>query len=80
MQPIDAGDKVSFLNDRLTGTVLRRLDKNRVLVSLDDGFEIPANVTELVLVQKAAGSKERIGETPSGEKLIAEVQEKKEEL
>ncbi len=46
-------DKVSFVNDRLSGVVKHRTGKNQVMVLLDDGFEIPVYENELVLVARA---------------------------
>lgn len=44
------GDKVRFLNDVGGGTVTRIIDKRTVAVQTDDGFEIPALDSELVLI------------------------------
>ncbi len=53
MADFESGDKVRFINDRMKGTIISRKDKNYFLVLLEDGFEIPVAVNELVLVQKA---------------------------
>lgn len=42
------GDKVRFLNEVGEGTVSRIKDKNTVFVELQDGFEIPFQVSQLV--------------------------------
>ncbi|MBL7933282.1 MAG: Smr/MutS family protein [Bacteroidia bacterium] len=42
------GDKVRFLNEVGEGTVSRIKDKNTVFVELQDGFEIPFQVNQLV--------------------------------
>jgi hypothetical protein len=52
------GDKVSFINERLNGTVKRIIDKKQVLLLLDDGFEFPANINELVLKERAGGKEQ----------------------
>ncbi len=44
------GDKVRFLNDVGGGTVTRIIDKKTVAVQTDDGFEIPALDSELVII------------------------------
>src|ERR1700721_973966 len=52
------GDKVSYINDNLSGTVKRIIDKKQVLVLLDDGFEIPVNISELVITSNRGGNVE----------------------
>ncbi len=49
---IQPGDKVSYINDNLSGIVKRIIDKKKVLLLLDDGFEIPANISELIVTKK----------------------------
>jgi len=44
------GDKVRFLNDVGGGTVTKIIDKRTVAVQTDDGFEIPALDSELVII------------------------------
>ena len=44
------GDKVRFLNDVGGGTVTKIINKTTVAVQTDDGFEIPALDSELVLI------------------------------
>jgi len=46
------GDRVSYINDNLSGIVKRIIDKKQVLLLLDDGFEIPANISELIITKK----------------------------
>jgi hypothetical protein len=48
-----AGDRVSFVNAKMGGVVKRVIDRQQVLLLLDDGFEFPVNIQELVLVKKA---------------------------
>jgi hypothetical protein len=50
------GDRVSFLNERLSGRVTRIIDDLICRVETDDGFEIDANEKELVLVSKTESS------------------------
>jgi len=59
------GDKVSFLNERLSGRVIHIIDELICRVETDDGFEINANEKELVLVSKAESS-----EVPSALEII----------
>jgi len=42
------GDKVKFLNDIGGGTVVSIIDTKKVLVEIDDGFEIPVLISDLV--------------------------------
>lgn len=44
------GDKVRFLNDVGGGIVTKIIDSRTVSVQTDDGFEIPALISELVIV------------------------------
>lgn len=44
------GDKVRFLNEKGEGTVSKLLNKSTVAVTIEDGFEIPYLITELVLI------------------------------
>ena len=42
------GDKVSFLNEKGTGVITNILSDHRLLVTNEDGFEIPVSINELV--------------------------------
>jgi hypothetical protein len=44
------GDKVGFLNEKGTGTVSKIINKTTVGVTIEDGFEIPYVVSELILM------------------------------
>jgi len=46
------GDKVKFLNEKGEGTVTRIINKMTVGVTVEDGFEIPYVISELVLVSE----------------------------
>ena len=43
------GDKVKFLNENDYGTVVRVLNNQTVIVLNSDDFEIPVNMSELIL-------------------------------
>ena len=45
---IQLGDKVSFLNEDLDGTVTKIIDNKLVEVTTNDGFGIPVLIKELV--------------------------------
>jgi hypothetical protein len=47
------GDKVKFLNDVGGGIVSRLLDNNQALVQIEDGFEIPVLVSELIKTESS---------------------------
>jgi hypothetical protein len=64
------GDRVSYVNDNLSGTVKRIIDKKQVLILLDDGFEIPANISELIITKSINGNSENT--TPNDLSIIAE--------
>lgn len=53
---IQAGDKVSFLNETGGGVVLRMLSHNRAVVRTDEGFEIEFALGLLVPAAKGADS------------------------
>lgn len=58
MQHFEPGDEVSFMLSNLRGKVLHRIDKQQVMVEIEDGFEIPAFNNELVLVKRNSELKE----------------------
>lgn len=51
------GDKVVFLNAKMGGEVKRVIDKQQVMLLLDDGFELPVQASELVLVKRSEENK-----------------------
>jgi hypothetical protein len=53
MANIEVGDKVRFLNEVGQGRVTR-IQGNIVYVYTDEGFEIPMNSKQLVVVEKNA--------------------------
>lgn len=69
---------MAFVNDKLTGTVKRVIDKRQVLLLLDDGFEIPASTNELVVTERIGG----IGPPPAADDktIIAEVADTSDKL
>jgi hypothetical protein len=71
------GDRVSYINDKLSGTVKRIIDKKQVLLLLDDGFEIPANINELVVTEKTGGDREKLESELS---IIAEEVDKTDKM
>lgn len=44
------GDKVSFLNEKGGGVIVKIFNKTTVLVQIEDGFEIPFNINDLLLI------------------------------
>lgn len=65
------GDKVSFLNEKLSGKITRIINEELCKVEIDDGFEIDARAKELVLISKAEAS-----EIPSAKDVIEPLLEK----
>jgi hypothetical protein len=61
----NVGDKVSFLNEKLSGRIMRIINEMIYRVETDDGFEIDANEKELVLISKAEQA-----EIPSSSEII----------
>jgi Domain of unknown function (DUF2027). len=49
MNNVKVGDKVNFLNDVGGGKVTKLIDTRTVLVEIEDGFEIPYLINDLVL-------------------------------
>jgi len=47
-----AGDRVKFLNEKGEGRIISILDKDKALVQIEDGFEIPVMVSELIRDQR----------------------------
>ena len=52
------GDKVSFLNEKRDGVVIKILNNKMVLVEIEDGFNIPVLEHDLVKVQMNANCKD----------------------
>lgn len=48
--PFNIGDMVAFINESSKGKVIAMLGKNKLLVMLDDGIEIPVLINELIKV------------------------------
>jgi hypothetical protein len=53
MSDIKPGDEVRFLNATGGGRVIKIMDSRMALVAIEDGFEIPVLLSELVVVQQA---------------------------
>ena len=53
---IKVGDKVKFLNDTGGGTVSEIINDRMVNVRIEDGFDIPALITELIIDSVDNGS------------------------
>lgn len=54
---LNIGDKVSFLNEKRDGKIVKILDNETVVVEIEDGFEIPVLKKELVRRFTAGGEK-----------------------
>jgi hypothetical protein len=67
------GDLVAFLNEKQSGTVIKVLPGNKVLVAIEDGFEIPVSQNELVLTAKKEGSELKHNEEAPPEINLPEV-------
>lgn len=48
---LSIGDKVSFLNEKGEGIVTKIINKKMVGVTIEDGFELPFAVSELLLIK-----------------------------
>lgn len=61
MELIEVGDKVRFLNEVGEGKVTR-IDGNIVYVYTDEGFEIPVNLKELVVIKKNSKTRNNLSD------------------
>jgi len=68
------GDKVSFLNEKRDGIVKKMLNNKMVLVEIEDGFDIPVAINDLV---KADAYTEIVAEINSGKQAIEEEAEER---
>lgn len=50
MKKFKAGDKVSFLNEKGGGIITKIVDEQLVLVAIEDGFEIPTAVSDIIKI------------------------------
>lgn len=50
MKKFKAGDKVSFLNDKGGGIITKIVDEQIVLVAIEDGFEIPTAIADIIKI------------------------------
>ncbi len=66
---INPGDKVKFLNDVGEGVVSSIIDKLRVMVTSQDGFDMPVLIKDLVITESAEKS---VHEIPAPEKEYGE--------
>jgi len=54
---IEKGDNVRFLNDVGGGVVTRIIDNNTVTVLIEEGFEVPAKINQLVVIKNEKSEK-----------------------
>lgn len=60
MYQFKVGDKVNFLNEQGGGTIAKIIDSRMVMVSIEDGFEIPVLASDLVLDARLQPKQEQI--------------------
>lgn len=70
---INLGDKVRFLNDVGEGVISKIVNKNIVNVLIEDGFELPTQIEELVVIEPYVTNKK----TTLPENIIANKEEPK---
>jgi hypothetical protein len=63
---IKVGDKVKFLNDTGGGTVSEIIDDRMVNVRIEDGFDVPVLISELIIDSDEGGLTEKADEYISG--------------
>lgn len=76
---IKQGDRVKFLNDVGEGRVTAILDKRTVMVSTEDGFDIPVLVSDLVRIDEETGIENRKIEHKTESKEFRQEVEKADE-
>ena len=59
MTNVNIGDKVNFLNAVGGGTVTKIIDSRMVMVEIEDGFELPCLISDLVLDFRAQPSRQQ---------------------
>ena len=74
------GDKVNFLSSVGGGIVKRIIDSKMVMVEVEDGFEIPCLISDLVLDFRAQPSRQQqvvdnVQKEVQGQQLLAREQE-----
>jgi hypothetical protein len=66
---LKVGDKVKFLNDFGGGIVVKMIDAKQAIVQIEDGFEIPVLISELI---KTESSGERETQSKTTERKIVQ--------
>ncbi|MCX6243574.1 MAG: DUF2027 domain-containing protein [Bacteroidetes bacterium] len=77
------GDRVKFLNESGGGIVRRIIDSRLVLVAIEDGFEIPVQASELLLIETGdAGSRffDQKFDVPAGDEQEQDAGQPAEEI
>lgn len=59
------GDKVSFINENIQGTIVKIMDKKTVSVAIEDGFDIPVLKSELIIIDSCNNEKKQIDSNKS---------------
>jgi len=59
------GDKVRFLNEKGEGTVSKIINKTTAGVTIEDGFEIPYSISELVLIYDGVKTEQPLNNNPT---------------
>lgn len=62
---LKAGDKVKFLNESGGGIVVKIIDQNQVLVQIEDGFEIPCLITQLIKTESSGENQVKAAQQPT---------------
>ena len=77
MMKFNRGDRVSFLNEKGGGIVVEVLSRNTLLIGIEDGFEIPFNVNDVLLANNKLVKQEQ---EPVEKKEMTAVKKTKNEL
>jgi hypothetical protein len=77
MLRLNVGDKVKFLNELGGGTVKKLMDSRMVMIEIEDGFDIPVLMSELVLANpEVVSQSKRSGQVDMIQKEIQQKAEK----
>jgi hypothetical protein len=65
-ETFNPGDKVEFIDDSQEGVVISVIDQTTVLVSIEDGLEIPVKKNQLIRISKASSQSKSLTDKYAG--------------
>jgi len=79
MEKFKSGDKVKFLNEKGGGTIVRIMDSRLALVAIEDGFEIPVLMSDLVIDPDSVQARVKQATEVIREEVLRQEQQQAEE-